>query len=727
MFLGDITALAVERRFNTRKPSISSAESSIQGATEVIGNMLSVNFSTPLTGPARSERIKQMSNNHPAYEKSRLTQEVLVKIQHSLRRMPGVSAKESAEIIQSLIEVGQVISQETSALVEAVMNLHLDQEDTDKAIARMSIEANLAKARTDDQSQTINSLREELKAEKEKREQAESTLKNMMEGIVDIAAELKQLRDKADKQKSDSSNNSSTTDGEFVVKTLDNTIQILEDQVNKHHMPWVGPVTRAIEPIIEIGTARNGYHRPLVPLQEETSGDGSVFCDAPPPPRAASAFQPAHRPPMGPPPPPKFGQFQGMPPRPPTALSHERRSANAWNLVAPIQGGRPGSFNNKPQFPGPPYGRAPSRQGFQNNHRFRPDSFPHSAFALPENPPPRSNSAFAYGRDYFPNTPTGPGRGRYGGRLRDNNMPPPPSLDFAASSSSGSTSGPASTIANRSSYSSQPITITEQTVQAWHGYMMHFYAAIRNFVERHANNPDVTGEIKLSQTHLWPILLATYFPLSEQEAESYLEFHVRSENSKSCIVTRVVIDFVVNRVWNASAWAGADADSTFSIMEIERDMDRTAGQPSAVRQPILDRMATVIDAVIKKEQGGPFVKNKIEEATQTLLASLQPLMNKFYNSADAFRDLEQVIDSAYEISCKILTSRLTFDFRFPEIGSRFSSQSMLPIWPNSDPLELQAKHWRVALVTTPVVTCRNDTGSNISAHSVSLADVFCMQ
>jgi hypothetical protein len=107
--------------------------------------------------------------------------------------------------------------------------------------------------------------------------------------------------------------------------------------------------------------------------------------------------------------------------------------------------------------------------------------------------------------------------------------------------------------------------------------MMHFYAAIRNFVERHANNPDVTGEIKLSQTHLWPILLATYFPLSEQEAESYLEFHVRSENSKSCIVTRVVIDFVVNRVWNASAWAGADADSTFSIMEIERDLDRTAG------------------------------------------------------------------------------------------------------------------------------------------------------
>jgi hypothetical protein len=51
---------------------------------------------------------------------------------------------------------------------------------------------------------------------------------------------------------------------------------------------------------------------------------------------------------------------------------------------------------------------------------------------------------------------------------------------------------------------------------------------------------------------------------------------------------------------------------------------------------------------------------------------------------------------------------------------------MLPIWPHMDPFELQAKHWRVALVTTPVITCRNDTGTNISAHSVSLADVFCM-
>lgn len=364
----------------------------------------------------------------------------------------------------------------------------------------------------------------------------------------------------------------------------------MEDEISKQHCLWTAQqqpnsesIPRTIEPSPEHVQVINGHHKPLVPLQEEEAGNGSIFSDPVTSPRAATAFQPAQRPPtVGPP--PKFGQFQGnMPPRPTTALPHDRRTANAWNLVAPMQGGRQGSFNHRPQFQGPHFGRAPSRQGFQSNPQFR-TSFPQSAFAMPENPPQRPSSAFSYGRDHFHNTPTGQSRGRYGGRLRDN-APPPPLLDFGASSAGGPASGPPNALVSRNPYSNQPITITEQAVQAWHGNMMHFYATIRHFVECHANNPDPTGETKLSQTQLWPILLATYYPLSEQAAESYLDHHIRSENSKSCIVTRVVIDFVVNRVWNPSAWAGADADSTYGIMEVERDLERTTGDYSASSIP----------------------------------------------------------------------------------------------------------------------------------------------
>lgn len=117
----------------------------------------------------------------------------------------------------------------------------------------------------------------------------------------------------------------------------------------------------------------------------------------------------------------------------------------------------------------------------------------------------------------------------------------------------------------------------------------------------------------------------------------------------------------------------------------------------------------------------------MEGLATTMTYNLKPLLNDFVDTADAYNDLLRIVENAWELGTKILTSRLTFDFRFPEIGSRYSSQSMVPIWPLMDPMELQSQHWRVALVTTPVITCRNDTGTNISAHSVCLADVFCMQ
>lgn len=123
-----------------------------------------------------------------------------------------------------------------------------------------------------------------------------------------------------------------------------------------------------------------------------------------------------------------------------------------------------------------------------------------------------------------------------------------------------------------------------------------------------------------------------------------------------------------------------------------------------------------------------FRNRSIARIATALLNNLQPVMDTDANHQKAWQSLYAVGEKAWELSSGILTSRLTFDFRFPEVGGRFGCQSMVPVWPaDTDPMELQAKHWRIALVTTPVVTCRNDTGTNISAHSVCLADVICMQ
>ncbi|EQL01648.1 hypothetical protein OCS_02635 [Ophiocordyceps sinensis CO18] len=186
-----------------------------QGALSSSSAMLSVDFSTPLGGAARMERIKQMTQNHAscplkteyrilngmltrgpqlAFENSRHTQAILVKAQHALRRMPGVSSPEANELVSQLKAVGQMINQETSQLVDALMNVTLDQEETDKAIARMSIDANLAQAMTDDQAQTISDLRAEVKTEREKRARLEAEAKQALQRIEALGEELDRVR-----------------------------------------------------------------------------------------------------------------------------------------------------------------------------------------------------------------------------------------------------------------------------------------------------------------------------------------------------------------------------------------------------------------------------------------------------------------------------------------------------------------------------------------------------
>lgn len=82
--------------------------------------------------------------------------------------------------------------------MDALMNLTLDQEDTDKAIARMGLEASLTKATIEDQAQTIRDLRAEIEAERNKREQAEGNVKSVMSELLEFTGHAKALKQKAE-------------------------------------------------------------------------------------------------------------------------------------------------------------------------------------------------------------------------------------------------------------------------------------------------------------------------------------------------------------------------------------------------------------------------------------------------------------------------------------------------------------------------------------------------
>lgn len=580
-------------------------------------SMLSINFSTPLAGAARSERIKQMTNNHvsalaavpllrqkhlpsqeppkltlqqPAFAKARVYQEILVKIQTSLRRMPGVSSKESNEIISQLQEVGQIISQETSQLVDALMNLTLDQEDTDKAIARMSIEANLTKAESDDQAQTISNLRVELSSERDKRKDAEAEVGKVMEDLQTLTRDFKSYKEKDAKSedaKSPSREEMIKVSGNPCVRApsseandglqhLEDAINHLEGQVNNRRSLWVMKhssaeyVARAIGTIADSCKDKEVVQKTIMSLRPDARDEpeprdsknlSHVFTDmASQPPRPPTGFQPTRAAAYAP---PRFGPLASGPPRAASTIPADRRHPAHWAPPTPAQS----RFGNHPGNGAGPvggFGRAPSRRGFQHNGTYRASIPDHYSQHMPPTDKSfsRPESAFGQRREYYPTTPSAT-RGKYG-RFRD-----PISPDYAKVQSTA--------LASRSAFPGPLIHITEMTVAAWNEQIMELYTVIRTFVENNANEPSYTVPSELSQTRLWPVLLATYYPLSEAEAVSYLEFHLKDESSKSCLVTRVLVDFIVNRVWVPRAWCGADTEATYGLMDIEKDLERTQG------------------------------------------------------------------------------------------------------------------------------------------------------
>ncbi|KAF4343151.1 chromosome segregation smc [Fusarium beomiforme] len=681
--------------------------------------MLSINFSTPLAGAARSERIKQMTNNHPAFEKARMSQEILVKIQTSLRRMPGVSSKESNEIITQLQEVGQIISTETSQLVDALMNLTLDQEDTDKAIARMSIEANLAKAEADDQAHNLGNLRVELANEKAKRQEAEAEVVKVMDDISTLTSELKPVKEKNHDGSDDTKSNAERDD---MIKKLETSIKHLEDQVNARRSIWAmnnpspDSVARALESIAEACPDKDAVQKSIMSLRPDgtdspnkVTGSNESALQPQRPPSALQGSRPSNLP-------TRFGShIVPAPSRPGSAALNERRFSQwAPPTTGPSQPryGVPPSNGAGPQSM---FGRNAPRRGFSNG-TYRPNApefYPQSYGRPDKGLSAQSNGGFnQQRREYYPPTPSH-NRNKYS-RFRDAVSTP----DFTA---------PPDALSTRPIFPGHPIHITDMTIAAWREQLTDLYTTVRLFVDVYADKPTFINPMDLSSTRLWPVLLATYHPLSEAEAISYLDFHLKDRSSKSCLVTRVIIDYIVNRVWVPRAWMGAEADATYGLVEVEKNLERTQGQPATRRQHILDRQATLIDSILKLDGFEEFSKIRCQEISDVILHMVEPLLNPTADPEITYKELQKVSSAAWALSSRILSSRLTFDFRFPEIGSRYSYQCMYPIWPDSDPHDLQAEHWRIALVTTPVVTCRNDTGANISAHSVCMADVVCMR
>ncbi|KAK1674312.1 hypothetical protein BDP55DRAFT_746233 [Colletotrichum godetiae] len=226
-------------------------------------------------------------------------------------------------------------------------------------------------------------------------------------------------------------------------------------------------------------------------------------------------------------------------------------------------------------------------------------------------------------------------------------------------------------------------------------------------------------------------MMKLYAPFREQQAWSYIRQHMNDPMSRACLISRTMIDLLVNRIFTSEAWEGFSVDADRQLREIRHEMKNLpAGQGGAL-QVCIDRVASIVNSCVNHERYDAYRNHRIEYFQAELREMLSPLL---LPESEGGPDLEradevlrQMCEKAWSISAKMFTSRWTFEFRFPHTGARFNTGTMVGIAPNIGPQLLQAEHWRVQLVVTPVITVRNDTGTSISVASITSAHVICMK
>lgn len=757
------------------------------------GSTLSISFDEPLTGPQRLGLIQRIVETHvsslasdllslalqyadhrmlqPAFRTAQLLQECIYKTQTSLRRMPGVASLEAKEVGERLQETSRLVSREYASLLEQHARMTLDFKETKLSAERSTQDAILNKHQLENMTSRLDKLFHDYVTERERRERYEQDIRGITEYMGRLGQQLRGVMGKVLAGCEAGTHAEVAQDLEGVVASLDEKARTTPCGWGSSSSSGSGSagiktplsstaLVRTAEPPVPMSPANKEAVTSrlkamgLLDPDGDTQRPGSVM--------GRPMFNPPRTPVNGRSMVPAFD-------RPPTRNSFTPMTAGA----SP----RPGHYNNRSR--GSTFSMSSNNFG-AGGPRSRAGSVSNNA--MPFQPPPSFNGGMKslrgggsgffnqhknqsnnYG---FPNldlthAPSRPGTAFEG--FRDSRSNLNGRADSFPSSSAASTNGLVLTPPTSSSSSSAAM-LTDHLVQQWQVQIRVFYKSLHAWVERFAS-PDQPTPESLGGTGVWPVLLKSYRPLSPAEAASYLEIHLKDSLSRYCLVTRVIVDYVVNLVWMVAGWKGADIPSTDALTVLEKDLKAVKGEsfhlpprvacflltlipdrPAYERQPLLNRQAELVESILREFPN--FIADKTKNAVSSILANLGPILvrpcsnrpatttngtngsatNSNNIRAEASAQLRDIIRQAYEISEIMMTSRITFDFRFPLVGSRFTSQSMVNIWPSAvDPLELQAKHWRVALVVSPVITCRSDTGTDISAHAVASADVFCMQ
>ncbi|KAK3944525.1 hypothetical protein QBC46DRAFT_350587 [Diplogelasinospora grovesii] len=246
-------------------------------------------------------------------------------------------------------------------------------------------------------------------------------------------------------------------------------------------------------------------------------------------------------------------------------------------------------------------------------------------------------------------------------------------------------------------------------------------------------SPHIDGElwrrIQVQSPRLESYMCEVLYPGRRQEGASHAKYLLDEDrSSRPYFIARLIIQHIVNNVLSYEGWKGLNDEADTQLREIDAKLKATEVYKTFERQALIDAQANIIARIVEHQDWRNRRHNKINEHWTALKAMVGILLpDPSSPKYDDFRqELHRITEAAWDLSTKLLRSRLTFQYVWNDTCSKFSMECHEARNSQLDPLTLQNKQFRLQLVITPGITMRNDQGMSIEARMIRKALVDVM-
>lgn len=268
---------------------------------------------------------------------------------------------------------------------------------------------------------------------------------------------------------------------------------------------------------------------------------------------------------------------------------------------------------------------------------------------------------------------------------------------------------------------------TETEIQTWKDLFMRLFKSAHGWSELHCTKivPGAVEEATSKNAKLWDYILKVAACYKDPMAASkHALFMLNSSTHRSHFIARLLLQYIEQEMFTWRFWLGWDDETDIQLNKLGPIVD-FIGHPLETRRDARKQIRRLVEDIGRDDDYVRFRQYK-----QSLhVGRFKDIAGSFvipHPIHDHNVGLHSIANTAMEISMKMMTSRLSFAFTWNECGVKFCHDSHIALNSELHGLSLQHKHTRVAVVVTPNISCRDDTGRSIVPRGVSKAQVLIM-